>query len=358
MQLPSWPKIKELLAFKEHKRKNFFHDHPLLGGGIVISVFFLALVLFLYFWNLAPVNFNNSQQQMVEIRYGTSLREISTLLEYKGIIRNRYIYELYVRLKPSERMAKSGRYLIGSGMTVPQIVSELGKGTSGQIRVTIPEGFTNVEIAELLSKKGIIDRDEFLRKLTDVSFLSQLGLELPLDGNVEGFLYPDTYYFSLDATEEQVITTMLRRFTEIYQSYFQNVPLSELKEIVIVASIVEKEAKEADERPLIAGVFYNRLQRKFPLQSCATIQYVLGKHKDRLLYKDLQVQSPYNTYLNRGLPPGPIANPGLASLQAAVDPGKVTYLYFVAKPDGSHIFSNTFEQHIKAQRVASRLRRE
>lgn len=364
MQLPSWLKMKELIILQTSTRdkiKTLFQNHPLLGGGIVVSIITIILLGIGIAWSMTPKELGNTEHQVVEVRYGSSLREISRMLEQKGIIRNRLIYEFYVRLNSKERMAKSGRYLLGPGMSIPKIVSELRRGTPGQIRVTIPEGLTNLEIADLLSRKGIIDRQRFLEKLTDDEFISQLMTDIFNADSLEkaeGFLYPDTYFFSLNATEEQIITTMIRRFYQVYQDKFPSVPVANLKETVIMASIVEKEARKADERPVIAGVFYNRLQRNYPLQSCATVQYALGKHKSRLFYKDLRVNSPYNTYINSGLPPGPIANPGLASLMAAVNPDNVNYFYFVAKPDGSHIFSTTFEQHIKAQREANRLQRE
>lgn len=336
------------------KLRQWVISHPLLGGGIIISLMMVSVVGIFYFWNLAPVDFQSGERQLVEIPFGASLRQISQQLETKGIIRNRFVYEIYVRLDFKARMARSGRYLLGPGMSVPRIANELTKGTTQDIRVTIPEGLTNKEVADLLGKKGIVDRERFLKLLADPVYMATVLKDLNQSGLTEGYLYPDTYRFSLDTTEETVIETMVARFRQIFKKHLPQVSSERLKDILIMASIIEEEAQKAEERPLIAGVFYNRLQQGYPLQSCATVQYALGTHKKRLLYKDLQVDSPYNTYKNYGLPPGPIANPGLSSLLAAANPARVQFLYFVAKPDGSHVFSRTYAEHLRAQRNIER----
>jgi len=354
LRLTSWLHYTKINRYRMDdvlaKLRQWITSHPLLGGGIIISLVIISAVGVSYLWNLAPVDFQSSERQVVEIPFGASLRQISQQLETKGIVRNRFVYELYVRLDFKARMARSGRYLLGPGMSVPQIVKELTKGTTQDIRVTIPEGLTSKEIADLLAKKGVVDRERFLSLLADPVYMATVLKDLSSMGLTEGYLYPDTYRFSLETTEETVIETMVARFRQIYQKYLPKVSSERLKDILIIASIVEEEAQKAEERPLIAGVFYNRLQQGYPLQSCATVQYALGTHKKRLLYKDLQVDSPYNTYKHRGLPPGPIANPGLSSILAAANPAQVQFLYFVAKPDGSHVFSRTYAEHLRAQR--------
>lgn len=334
-------------------------DQPRFRLNLLIAGSILIAGLVGYFWNLAPVAFQSRERQMVEIKFGASLREVGRLLESRGVIRNRWVYEMHVRFQPDRRMTKSGRYLLGPGMSVPRIVAEMHRGISPEIQVTIPEGLTNRETAALLARKGLVDSERFLSKLEDQAFMAGLLEDIPLSILTEGFLYPDTYRFNLNATESQIIAIMVRRFRQIYQRYFNEIPEKEFQKMLILASIVEKEAQKAADRPLIAGVFYNRLRRGYPLQSCATIQYALGERKERLLYEDLQIDSPYNTYKHYGLPPAPISNPGLNSLRAATLPAQVSYLYFVAKPDGSHVFSNTFEQHLQAQRdIARSVRKE
>jgi UPF0755 protein len=235
-------------------------------------------------------------------------------------------------------------------MSVPAIVHELRRGIPPSLKITIPEGLNNKEVAELFSQKGLVNLASFTDALKDHSAIYELLDDYHIKTGMEGYLFPDTYNFELNASiEKEIIHKMILRFKDVYEQNFPEIPVNKRKEIVIIASLVEKEAKKPEERPIIAGVFYNRLRRGYALQSCATVQYSLGKRKERLYYKDLQVESPYNTYLHQGLPPGPIANPGLASLKAAVNPAQVSYLYFVAKPDGSHVFSTTFEQHLKAQ---------
>lgn len=333
--------------------RKFWRDHPRLGGGIVVFVILITIPIFAFLWNFFPVDPGSDQLQVFEVPYGTSLRQVGSELQQLGIIRSKLAFEIYIRLNPKKRMVKAGRCRLGPGMNMFRIVKELRRGIPGQIRITVPEGLTVQEVASLFAAKGLANRERFLALVKDRQFINSiLGEEWPVAS--EGFLFPDTYDFSLNATEEEIITKMLKRFREIFEAEVGSVTPLKKREILIVASIVEKEAQKENERPLIAGVFYNRLRRGYPLQSCATVQYALGKHKKRLYYKDLEVNSPYNTYRYSGLPPGPIANPGLASIRAAVAPADVDYLYFVAKPDGSHVFSSTYRQHLIAQRMVER----
>ncbi|MGE5582805.1 MAG: endolytic transglycosylase MltG [Bacillota bacterium] len=353
LNLPQRGSIKESLSLKNLGRelREFYHDHPRLGGGIVISLLIILMMLGFYGWNLTPVRFGAKDLQVLKIPYGASLREVGQTLEKHGLIRSGTVYEIYVRLKPARRMAKAGYYQLCPGMSLPRIVRELRLGIPPSIRVTIPEGLTSGQVADLLAQKGLVDRERFLSALQDFNFINEVLGDFKIKSSAEGYLFPDTYNFVLTGSNErEIIRKMLSRFKEVYQQNFGKMTAEKRREVVIIASLVEKEAKKAAERPVIAGIFYNRLRIGYPLQSCATVEYSLGKHKERLYYKDLQVNSPYNTYLHQGLPPGPIANPGLASLKAAVSPAKVRYLYFVAKPDGTHVFSLTYQQHLAAQR--------
>jgi UPF0755 protein len=336
---------------------NPFQNHPRFEGGLVISVLsaFTLLVIF-FVWNLAPVEPGAQTTQIFEVPYGASLRHVCDDLEKQGIIRNKVVFEIFIRLNQEKRMTKAGNFRIGPGMSVPRIVRELVSGKPRSIRITIPEGLTNKEIAALLAQKGLANQQRFLQLAADRNFINQVFKTIKVTGGAEGYLFPDTYEFDINITEKEILTEMLKQFEKVYTQYFNAIPAKRRAEMIIIASLVEKEAKEAAERPVIAGVFYNRLRCNLALQSCATVQYVLGKHKERLLYEDLQINSPYNTYRHTGLPPGPIANPGLDSLKAAAAPLKVPYLFFVAKPDGKHIFSDTYEEHIKAQQRLSRER--
>lgn len=328
-----------------------FRNHLRIGIGILIFIAIFAFLSVSFIINLFPVHFGGKETQIIKVSYGTSLREVANLLENKKLIRNKLVFEIYVRLDYNSRKVEAGWYKIGTGMSVPRIVCELHRGIPPEIQVTIPEGLNIKELTNLLAEKELVDPKRFLAKLNDLQFINKVLDDFAVNGSPEGYLFPDTYSFILPVSEEKVIETMLRRFKEVYTQNFADIPESKRKQIVILASIVEKEAKKDEERPIIAGVFYNRLRNGDRLWSCATVQYALGKHKKRLYNKDLKVNSPYNTYLHYGLPPGPIANPGLASLKATVFPAKVSYEYFVAKPDGTHIFSNTLKEHLKASSI-------
>lgn len=343
------PDFKNLLA-KTHQKL------PLrLGGGIIVICTALLLLGGALVWDLIPINPGSRELKLFKIQYGTSLREISQQLKADGLIRSKLVFEAYVRLDVKNRAVKAGWYRIGPGFSLPRLVKALHRGFSQAVQVTIPEGLTANEIADLLAKRNLVDRKRFLAKVRDIKFVNGVLKDFKISASAEGYLFPDTYDFMVPISEEKIITTMLQRFQDLYRQNFGKQPDTERRKIVIMASLVEMEARQAEERPIIAGVFYNRLRLGYRLESCATVQYVLGTHK-HLYYKDLKVISPYNTYLHYGLPPGPITNPGLASLKAAADPVRVRYLYFVAKPDGSHIFSNDYHEHLNAQRQVERLR--
>ncbi len=307
------------------------------------------------FWAFGPIKQNSRAHQVVIIPYGASLRQVGNLLEKRDLIRNKYLFELYAKFISREITIKAGRYRLDQGMSMPIIVKALQEGTYEGVRVTIPEGLTNKEIADLLSQRGLVDHEKFITVLQDSKIAKEiLGEYYQNMTSLEGYLFPDTYEFPINADETEVVKVMLKRFMEVFKTNFADVPVGKVKEILTMASLVEKEAKAAEERTIIAGVFYNRLQRHIRLESCATVQYALqyerGERKKTLTYKDVKIDSPYNTYKNSGLPPGPIANPGIASLTAAVHPEKVDYLYFVAQANGRHIFSATYKQHLEAQR--------
>jgi UPF0755 protein len=315
---------------------------------IVLAVATITIVLAAVI-NLLPPRWGERRQQFTQVAAGSTLRQVARKLQSEGLIRNSFCFEWYIRLGGGQRAVKAGYYQLSPGLSALRIASLLRNGDITEVRVTIPEGFNNREAADLFAAKGLVDRERFLAVLADAAFLKETtGYTLP---NAEGYLFPDTYNFRAGATEAEIAAVMLKRFKELVAKHFPGMPEWRLREVVILASLVEKEARKPAEREMIAGVFTNRLRQGYALQSCATVQYVLVKWKEKLYYKDLQIPSPYNTYLNTGLPPGPIANPGLASLRAAANPASFTYLYFVAKPDGSHHFSNTYAEHLQAQKM-------
>jgi len=317
--------------------------------GITILILVLAAVMF-WFYNL-PVK-QTKQGSYFVVRGGESLNRIATNLKKEGFVRSRWFFYFLGKISGSERSLKSGEYYIEPWMKSTDILSSLSRGEVITVKFTIPEGYTMKQIAALLDAKGIVTEDAFLEACRNSELLSRYGI--PFD-SVEGFLFPDTYIIAKNLSALQIVEVLIRNFFyNLEKIPFTGYSPEELKKIVIIASMVEKEARLDSERPLIAAVFYNRLKRGKRLESCATVQYILGKTKERLLYSDLKISSPYNTYLHQGLPPGPISNPGFKSLDAAVNPSNVDYLFFVSRKDGSHHFSNTYTEHLKAIRRYNR----
>ncbi|NLJ99757.1 MAG: endolytic transglycosylase MltG [Clostridia bacterium] len=289
----------------------------------------------------------------VTIDNNSTTSQIASRLKDQGVIRSEYLFRIYTRLTKTDQGLKAGEYHFDGHWTIPQVVERLKEGTVKTLSFTIPEGYNVLQISRLLESEGVVDAGKFLHTFETGKFeFPYLGQNERNKYSLEGFLFPDTYKISPKTNEKEIIQMMLENFTRIYGPEYQHraeeLGLS-VHEVVTLASIVEREAKIEKERPIIAAVFHNRLKKGMRLQSCATVQYALGEIKDELLYEDLDVQSPYNTYLNQGLPPGPICSPGEASIKAVLYPADVSYLYFVAKEDGHHAFSDTYEGHLSAK---------
>ncbi|MFZ5351117.1 MAG: endolytic transglycosylase MltG [Bacillota bacterium] len=333
-------------------------------GRAIFGFFTLLLFLFLiaaaagYFYysnNLQPAT-SGSREIEIDIPKGTGVKGIAAILESKGVIKDDMSFWIYCRLNNKDSKFQAGRYVLDSSLSVDEIINKL---TSGQAKIetvkfTIPEGYELRLIADKLSEQGLVDRAVFEEALKediyDYDFLSEIG---DRENKLEGYLFPDTYEVYKNVKSEDIINKMLSRFNQIYTEEFRS-RARELNmttdQVITLASIIEREAKVEEERKLVSAVFHNRLKINMMLQSCATVQYLLKERKDVLTYKDLEIDSPYNTYKYAGLPPGPIASPGLKSIEAALYPADVDYLYFVAKEDGSHIFSKTYQEHLNAQR--------
>ncbi len=250
------------------------------------------------------------------------------------LILDPYGFELIVRIEKADKSLKSGNYKITGIRNIFDLINVLEKGVPRkEIRVTIPEGFTVYDIAKRLKQYGVITNEkDFVKKAEQY----------------EGYLFPDTYFFYKGESPEKIIDTMKGRFYDVLPKNYKEMAKRKgltLKEAVILASIVEKEAKFDKDRPLVASVFLNRLKIGMPLQSDATVSYALRAHKLWLSQKDLDINSPYNTYKYVGLPPGPICNPGLKSLLAVVNAPETDYYYFLTKPDGEAVFEKTLEEH-------------
>ena len=305
----------------------------------IFSLIFLVAILFItaiYF----PLEENSVTQKVVNIPSGTNAKEIVDLLEKNEIIRkNNYTFRILTKLLKLEDQLKYGEYNLSPSMNMLQILDKLVKGEVITYKITIPEGYTSTQIAELLDKKEVAEKEAFLKLVKDG------------EKTAEGYLFPDTYEVPKKYGAENMSKVMLSNFDQIaienkFTAKAEEIGFS-LDEIIILASIIEKEAKFSEEKSKVSSVFYNRLEIGMKLQSCATIQYILETPKEILDENDLKIDSPYNTYLYKGLPPGPICNPGLDSILAALEPEEEDYLYFVLGENGRHIFSKTYQEHLR-----------
>ncbi len=313
---------------------------------IVVAVLFVSILfiswIFLPFYNSAPIN--------ILIPAGADSFEIANILRQQAVIKNKFLFILLSKVLNWEKDLKAGNYEFSSSNMI-DVLGKLKKGGIKRSRVTIPEGLPGWEVSQILEKEKIIKKNDFLALVNDPGIFKEEFFFLLSVESLEGYLYPDTYYFFVEENEVQVIRKFLLRFQEIVLPlYEEKIPRNDLsaEEIIILASIVEKEAQINLEKPIIAAVFHNRLEKGMKLRADPTVKYALGNFQERLTYEDLTVSSPYNTYVYHGLPPGPICNPGKDSIYAVLYSDEVDYLYFVAKGDGTHKFSDTYEEHLKA----------
>ncbi len=320
---------------------------------LIILIILGGLVALYYYFNL-PVNFGKGSA-VFTVEKGETVRSVALNLMDDGFIRSDLFFITLMRLSKKTRSIKAGEYEFDLETKNTKILSVLSKGIVVTIKFTIPEGYNLKQIAQRLESQGIVDSEAFLGASSDKTLLDKY--KIPFE-TAEGFLFPDTYIIAKGLDGSQIAEIMIKKFFESLNDIpYVDYTRDELIKTVIIASLVEKEAQLEEERAIIAAVFYNRLNKGKRLESCATVQYILGKTKERLLFSDLKIESPYNTYLHPGLPPGPIANPGADSLKAAVSPADVDYLFFVSKNDGSHYFSSTYNEHLKAIKKFSGSRR-
>jgi UPF0755 protein len=286
----------------------------------------------------------------VIIPRGASFSDAADSLQKAGLIGSRRGFRLYGRLWGGDRNIKPGTYLLKHGTPWRDIVKALNGGRGLVNTLTIPEGYTIQQIKPVLVRRLFVRPESVDSAVRDTSLLRRLNVPTR---TLEGYLFPDTYAFPAGTTASQAVREMVRGFERQWKPEWDSL-LPELKinrnDMVTMASLVEKEARVPEERPVIAAVYYNRLRRGMRLQADPTVQYALGHHVSRVMYKDLATKSRYNTYIHAGLPPGPIASPGAASLAAAANPARVDYLYFVARPDGRHEFRRTLDEHNNARR--------
>lgn len=298
---------------------------------------------------------DTADTKQIVIPKGSSVRATAKLLEREKMIKSSLVFEFYCKLNKMADRIKAGKYSINNSMDVPEIVETIvsGKALVDTVKFTIPEGYNLVQIVEKLSSLGVVSPESIQAALEakkyDYGFIGQIPEREKM---LEGYLFPDTYEIYKNTTAEAIIEKLLGRFDQVFTEEYRNRAKElnmSIDQVITLASIIEREAKLDEERPRISAVFHNRLKKDMMLQSCATIQYLFKEPKEVLTYKDLEIESPYNTYKHAGLPPGPIASPGLKAIEAALYPEDSDFLYFVAKDDGSHIFTKTYSEHLKAQ---------
>ena len=325
----------------------------LFGGFIVPLAVAFALLAMQLNTMLQPVDVPAMAQEsvLISIPAGSSSVRIADILEDNGLVRNATVFRYYAKYQGMDQSLKAGNYILEYGMTMDEILKELTEGNVYRptIRVTIPEGYVLEQIAERLAQTGLVDYDEFMDLAS--ATVPAMGESRPNQRYaVEGYLFPDTYEFDVNITPQAILTRMQSRLDEVFTAEMKEQADAlglTLHEVMTLASLIEREVQAPQERDTVAAVMHNRLKRGMPLQLCASVLYALGEHRPRVLFEDLEIDSPYNTYKINGLPPGPIAAPGRNAILAVLYPADVDYLFYVAKEDGTgtHYFGKTMSEH-------------
>lgn len=323
-------------------------------AAIVLVVIIVLIGSCIYYINNLgnPLDKNNTQILSVSIPQGSGTNSIGQILQDNKIISSASKFKLLSKIEGNDGKYKAGEYSLSPAMTTQQIMEIIISGESNTSRFTIPEGLTVKQTAEKLAAKNLINTESFMSEVQSGNFNYKFMSLLPNNENrLEGFLYPETYDIYTTSSEHDIINRMLSQFDKLVidEYYTRATEMGyDMYKIITIASLIERETLVSSEKPTVASVIYNRLAINMPLQIDATVQYALPEHKDRLDYKDLQIDSPYNTYQNTGLPPGPICSPGIDSIKAALYPSDTNYYYYVlsAEKNGSHKFSNTYEEFL------------
>ncbi|MCM2286258.1 MAG: endolytic transglycosylase MltG [Desulfobacula sp.] len=319
----------------------------------VISLLIIALLggvyLFMDISSFIKKPFRpGSPEQTLTIVPGQGLKAIAEHLENQSIISNKLYFSVYAKIKKAGKKLQAGEYVLSGSKSPEEILDILVSGKVKLYRVTLPEGVTMREIAGLIEKEGLCEPEKFIALCQNPALIKKLEIQAL---SLEGYLFPDTYFFSRQTTCEDIISAMTGRFKSVFAETWQQRAKElgfSIHEILTLASIIEKETGAADERPLISSVFHNRLKKNMRLESDPTVIYGIEDFDGNIKKTHLQTRTGYNTYQITGLPPGPIASPGALSLEAALYPASTPYFYFVSKNDTTHYFSKTFEEHTKA----------
>ncbi len=321
----------------------------LIGAVAVAAI--IAIAAFSMLTSTAPVDADNQEMLTITIEQGENANQIIAKLKDNGIIDNEIAFKYYLKTHDVGSKLRAGSYQLGPSMTTEEIVNELLTGVGEMIRFTIPEGYTLRDIADLFEAEQIMTADTFwnLVRTYDISGYDYMKGCPDNNHRLEGFLFPDTYFVAKDTAPEKIFEMMLDRFEEVWNDLPANKSGLSSYETVILASMVESEARFDEERPEIASVYINRMEINMPMQCDATILYAMPERKTQLYYSDYEYDSIYNTYQHAGLTPTPISNPGVKSLEAAFQPADTEYLYYLWDKENNdgHVFAKTYEQHLK-----------
>lgn len=313
----------------------------------IVLLILMVLPVSLLYYSMTPAD-DRGVTITVEIPIGAGFPQIVDILDDAGVVKNRPLFYALAILKNARKRFRAGEYEIDSSMTPAEIIDRLVRGIVKGYKVTIPEDLNLREVAARLVSQRLVDKEEFLKLATDKRFLASLNIKAP---SVDGFLYPNTYNFTRSMGAKEIIKVMVNQFWKVYTPEMRRRAEAlgmTTTQLITLASLIGKESGFKEEKPLIAAVFYNRLRKGMKLQSDPTAVYDLDNFSGSVKKSHLSRISPYNTYIIEGLPPGPIANPGVDSIKAALFPATVDYLYFVSNRNGSHLFSSTFGSHREA----------
>jgi len=322
---------------------------------IIIAVIIIIVISVLYATSLVVLP-KKVDEVLIDISKGESALSIAEKLYEKNVIRSIRFFYLYVKFTDMDKILSFGKYHFSGKLSLLEVVDILGSGKVVLRKVTIPEGLTIIKTARVLSQYGFAEYDKFVALCNDSLFARKLtGFSV---SSLEGFLYPETYHFPYEVSEQYIIKTLVQEFFSQTQD-FDFVPNRDLDfyETLVLASIVEREARFRDEQPTIASVYLNRIKYNYKLQADPTVAYALeqqGKIRKKIYYRDLTIDSPYNTYKYFGLPPTPICSPAISSIQAVLEPAETDFFFFFAKGSGRHEFNQTYQQHLDKQNILNK----
>jgi UPF0755 protein len=317
-------------------------------GFLTLAAGWLAYVDIIHYAATPAGADGQPKKKIIAIKKGQNFKQTALLLESQQLIEHPFKFRLLARLEGKDKQIQAGEYLLSADMPPGDILEMLVNGKVRLYKFTVPEGSTLKQIAAIVETAGLVTRAEFLSAAADADFVRENGIDA---GSFEGYLFPETYFFPKNTAARKVIEVMVDRlrsvFTETWKKRAADIGLS-VHQVLTLASIIEKETGAPSERPIISSIFHNRLRRGMRLETDPTVIYGIDDFDGNLTRKHLATPTPYNTYLISGLPPGPIASPGRAAIEAALYPADTPYLYFVSKKDGTHQFSTTFADHNRA----------